>query len=409
MSELSSDITVVGGGVAGLWTAKELLERGHSVNVVEKSENLASGATTRNEGWLHAGTYHAVAIYDELDAERVTSRTVYGHDAIVDFVPESIEHSTTYAFINTDELAETALRRWGRFNIQNREMPVRRFEDEGFDIKRIGAAFEVKDKSVNSRVICSKLAQFVLENGGRIFTEAEFLPTGETTADMMIGDERHSLRSDAFVIAAGTGTKRIFEGMTGERFPMRYFKSHLLITPRITEDNYFYMDPLEAGIMSHGDASIIGVNREAMEVRDPNYDVIPVAEQVVYGALGNMLPRARQFALGSAAILSVACAKADVSEGFTQANADPTVVLQDLNIKVFEPASNYICAIPGKMTEAPALARAAADYIEGRGSGLKPQGESIRSTVIGGGSVPPVKSRPADDWVREQALQENVR
>ncbi len=76
MSEFVSDITVVGGGIAGLWTAKELLERGYSVSLVEKSNALAAGATTRNEGWLHAGTYHSVAIDDERDAEQVTARTI---------------------------------------------------------------------------------------------------------------------------------------------------------------------------------------------------------------------------------------------------------------------------------------------------------------------------------------------
>jgi glycine/D-amino acid oxidase-like deaminating enzyme len=50
---------------AGLWTAKELIDQGLTVDVVEKSEHLASGATTRNEGWLHAGTYHAAAIISD--------------------------------------------------------------------------------------------------------------------------------------------------------------------------------------------------------------------------------------------------------------------------------------------------------------------------------------------------------
>ncbi len=408
MSEFRSDITVVGGGIAGLWTAKELLERGHSVNLIEESNCLASGSTTRNEGWLHAGTYHAVAIYNEHDAEQVTNRTIYGHDAIVDFAPESIEQPTTYAFINQDELAEIALRRWEQFNIQNREMPVGRFEKEGFDTHRIRAAFEVKDKSVNSRIICSKLAHFILKNGGRIFTEAKFLPNDETRADMIIGEEQHSLQSDAFIIAAGTGTKHVFEGMTGRQFPMRYFKSHLLVTPRITEDNYFYIDPREAGIMSHGDASIIGINREAIDVQDPNYDVIPATERIVYDALGTMLPRARQLALNSAEVLGIACVKADVVDGHVQSNVDSTAVLQDLNIKVFEPVPGYICAIPGKMTEAPALAKAAADYVEGRGLGLKHQDVPTSGTAITGEIIPAIKNRPADDWLNKQAPREEV-
>lgn len=144
MSEFASDVTIVGGGVAGLWSAKELIDRGLTVDVIEKSDYLATGATTRNEGWLHAGTYHSVAIYDEIDAQNVTARTVFGHDAIVNFAPESIEHGPTYAFIKEDELAQAALQRWNRFGIQYREVATRDFEEEGFATGTIRAAFEVK-------------------------------------------------------------------------------------------------------------------------------------------------------------------------------------------------------------------------------------------------------------------------
>lgn len=50
MSEICPDVTIVGAGIAGLWTAKEMLDVGYSVAVVEKNDHLASGATIKNEG-----------------------------------------------------------------------------------------------------------------------------------------------------------------------------------------------------------------------------------------------------------------------------------------------------------------------------------------------------------------------
>lgn len=396
--EFSADVTVVGGGVAGLWTAKELIDQGYGVQVVEKSDELASGATTRNEGWLHAGAYHSVAIYNERDAEMVTERTRYGHDAIVNFAPESIEHSATYAFTATDELAQSATERWQKFGINYREVSPQQFEEDGIDTTRVRAAFEVDDKSVNSRTMCRKLAKYILENGGSISTNADFMPHDSTTASMVIDGDNRALHSDAFVIAAGVGTKGVVEEVTGTPFPMRYFKSHLLVAPRLTRDNYFYVDPMEAGIMSHGNASIIGINREAIEADVPNYEVIGATEQLVFSALTRMLPQASKYSFDTGEILSVACIKADVADDDIVRQADSSHVLQDLNIKAFEVAENYICAVPGKMTESPALARAVVGLIEGGGE------KSLRVIGDDANIIPNIRERPADLWMRERGL-----
>lgn len=398
VSEFNTDVTVVGGGIAGLWSAKELIDRGLRVDVIEKTDYLANGATTRNEGWLHAGTYHSVAIYDHTDAQTVTGRTAYGHDQIVDFAPESVEHEQSYAIFADAELAQNALARWIEFGIPHQEISKRRLEDQGLNLAHIEAAFAVRDKSVNSRVIVDKLARHITESGGRIFTGANFIPTSENTADVEIKDERHKFTSGSFLVSAGVGTKKVFEEVTGRPFPMRYFKSHLLVAPRLTRDNIFYMDPLEAGLMSHGNATVVGINREAVEVDDPNYEPITEKTEMVRSALLRLMPK-----LGGAALsgeyLDVACIKADVADNtFMQRSTDPTMVLQDLNIKVFEPAEGWVCAIPGKMTEAPTLARAAADRVMSR------EFTENASEQPRWASDYDVNLRPADRWMAERQL-----
>lgn len=102
----------------------------------------------------------------------------------------------------------------------------------------------------------------------------------------------------------------------------------------------------------------------------------------------------------SKAYLDVACIKADVADNsFMQRSTDPTIVLQDLNIKVFEPAEGWFCAIPGKMTEAPALARAAADRVMSQDFSSRGQ-QSERESFVQG--RPQVNLRPADQWLAER-------
>ena len=61
MMNMDADIVVIGGGIVGLSTAMQLLERypGRAVWVLEKEAHLATHQTGRNSGVVHAGVYYA--------------------------------------------------------------------------------------------------------------------------------------------------------------------------------------------------------------------------------------------------------------------------------------------------------------------------------------------------------------
>lgn len=50
---------IIGGGIVGLATARELAARGHDVVVIEKEQEPALHQTGRNSGVIHAGLYYA--------------------------------------------------------------------------------------------------------------------------------------------------------------------------------------------------------------------------------------------------------------------------------------------------------------------------------------------------------------
>jgi len=396
MSEqLQTDAVVVGAGIAGLWSAKELVDRGMRVVVVEKDSALACGQTTRNEGWLHAGTYHSVAIANEEDALRVTERTMYGHDAIVAFAPESIDHRVSYALTASSEFTEKALERWGFANIPHRRLAPHRLPDaDRIDTSRVDAAFRVKDKSVNSVTLCRRLAAHIIANGGSIITNAEFTPVDATQAQVRVdGYNDYTIHSERFLLAAGAGLNKLVDLITGRELPMRYFQAHLLVTPRLTQDNYFYLDTGEAGIMSHGMASIVGINRDGKELNQPSYTVDQSKEQLVHDAVERMLPGAQEHRSDSSRVVTIACCKPDIYQSTTDT--------QSLNVQLFDIAPNYTCALPGKMTESPYLGRAAAFHLLGENSDTIIDSSISYHTDLQG--LPPITPRPADRWMQSAA------
>lgn len=347
---VDADVTIVGAGIAGLWSAKDLVDQGYKVNIVERSCTLADGATTRNEGWLHAGTYHSVGIENEAEIMPVTSAIKWSHEAIVGFAPESIDHWSTFAIVSSDDLAHKAVIRWNQTGVRFREVAMDSIRDgQHINTERLRAIFSVEDKSINTRILCQKLARYVLGRSTRIFTEATFVPKSETTADVIVrgDDARFTLNSDRFLVTAGAGIKDIVEQVTGEELPARFFKAHLLVLPRMTIDNYFHLEAGESGFMNHGDTSVVAVNRDGIELAAPDYSAVPEKQQLAYDSLVRMVPGVRQHEI-EGAITTVVCNKPDISGRFGDT--------QSLDVNIFEPSPNYICALPGKMTMAPYLA-----------------------------------------------------
>jgi L-2-hydroxyglutarate oxidase len=54
-----ADVIVLGAGIVGLATARELAQAGHSVTVIEKESDVAKHQTGRNSGVIHSGLYYA--------------------------------------------------------------------------------------------------------------------------------------------------------------------------------------------------------------------------------------------------------------------------------------------------------------------------------------------------------------
>ena len=66
MSEsLSTDVLIVGGGVAGLWLNARLRRLGYSTLLVDKGV-LGGGQSAKSQGIIHGGTKYAPVSYTHL-------------------------------------------------------------------------------------------------------------------------------------------------------------------------------------------------------------------------------------------------------------------------------------------------------------------------------------------------------
>ncbi|MDB4978416.1 MAG: hypothetical protein JWM56_602 [Candidatus Peribacteria bacterium] len=146
-----------------------------------------------------------------------------------------------------------------------------------------------------------------------------------------------------FIHTTGVGANQLFKRDLGISIPFRYWKAHLLITERLARQNLFYIEPDEAGLMNHGNKTIIGFNEDEIPCNEPEFSTIP--EKVEWGksALLRMLELNEHFLHEP-----VACIKIDVEKGYKNSSSTRSV-----NMNIFEPLPNHICALPGKMTETP--------------------------------------------------------
>jgi len=386
---MKADIGIIGAGVMGLWLALKLAQRGYSVAVIEKEPWIADGPSTRNEGWLHCGAYHAAAIVDRSLAMQVAYRTREGFKQTLAFAPESVEdaESRTFALVGEERLEEVTSR-WEEAGVVYRPALPLEFNalDSQINVRSFKGVFAVQDLSIDTRVLYTKLvaaAQLLgvtFLRGTRVAALANHVAVLESPAG---GPD--AIAAQAFVFATGYRAMEAFESLLHIRLPMRFFRSHLLDVPRLGKHGLFGVEPGQATIMNHGNWSIVGLNKDQEQVTDASFDPVDTNIEAVKAALSRLMPR-----VDFTRCYGRACLKVDI---------DPCATgFANLNVAFGEPVAGYFWVLPGKMTEAPFAADVVVEALSERmGS---PRTQPIRrpkwSHLLG--TDPPVAPRPIDTY-----------
>jgi len=357
MAATHYEVLVVGGGVTGLLCAHKFSSIGLSAALIEREEQLARGPSTRNEGWLHRGTYHAVSIRDRTTAIQVARRCIYGHEQIRHLAPEAVEtfDSPAFALVREQDRISEVISRWDEAGVVYKPMSRARAVQalEGIGIDRAAAIFEVGDLSINTRLVYRKLLSHARRAGVDVFVGATITDIDAVDREVRLArsdGETRSISADRIVYAVGFGARELFQRFFKVELPIRFWKSHLIVTPRINRHGVFFLDPHEAAMMQHGEYSVVGLNEDALLCSTPSYDVIPERADNLFRALQRLAP-----SWGANEFINVACTKVDLA---TETNG-----ARSLAVAIQEPVPGHVCILPGKMTEAPFLADAITRHV----------------------------------------------
>lgn len=353
MTHQAFDVAIVGGGVTGLFLARRLLRRGFSVTLVEREPTLANSPSTRNEGWLHAGTYHAWAIDDQDAAIRVAKRCAYGHEQIVrDFSDAIVEGHLvpSLAVLSDPRRLDVLIERWRRAGVTYRAISLGEAEAAApsFSFPRKAEVFEVRERAVNTRLLLDAVLSEcrALGAAGRFELRLGATPVGFRGVNTLaVENSDHTsswIEAGMFVYSAGGGLADLVRRLHGIGIELRRFKTPLLVTKPIGGANVVCLLPGQLTIMNHRRFSSIGLTRDNLREEE-------ACEVAAYSQRDLRLRSTmKRFLRGATCVLaSYCCTKVDLGSDTPFPNLEP---------RFLEVAPNAFGVIPGKLTEAPFVA-----------------------------------------------------
>jgi len=339
------DVVIIGAGITGLLLQLKLVEMGCKVLLIEKNAELAKGASTKCEGILHCGLYHAYSITNIPEAIAVARKCIYGYKQILAKYPQVVEEFflETVAILKDAESASRATERWDKagvwyeqinFEHAQRILPEANLSD-GFGF------FKAKEKSINPRLLLHLIQnQIVGLHNGEIMNDVcdiKFI-TKNSFAAILSNGEYEVVESDFIVYAAGKGTKSIFEREFKIELPIKIFKAHLLTTNRLCKNNIYCLDEKEVTIFHHANKTIIGLTKYNKECGENDFEIEPEAVKEL------LCKTAKYLSTKHASINPYWCHKVDYGQNG---------LYHSLDTQLHEPFPNHFIALPGKLTEAP--------------------------------------------------------
>src|SRR5262245_18370680 len=91
------DFTIIGGGCAGLFTAREIVKRDYSCAVFDRSP-YSQFSSTRNQGWLQSGALYAIVKQFDVAEECAAACRI-----IKELYPEAIRDEVHAYFLFDEE------------------------------------------------------------------------------------------------------------------------------------------------------------------------------------------------------------------------------------------------------------------------------------------------------------------
>ncbi len=232
---------IIGGGIVGLATALELLERqpGSSVTVLEKEARTGNHQSTHNSGVLHAGLYYK-------PGSRKARLAVEGIRKMVRFCKENgIAHEICGKLVVATDAEEvgrlqTLLERGQQNGLRGLEWlerdAMREIEPH---VAGIAAVRVPEEGIVDYRAVCDAMTRIISERSGRVEISAKVTRITPDAAGWKIAAGEREYPADFLINCAGLHCDRVGElagehpvdrilPFRGEYYQLRPDRSHLV-------------------------------------------------------------------------------------------------------------------------------------------------------------------------------------
>lgn len=370
-----ADAIVIGLGSMGLMLTKYLTDLGQDVVALESSLRIANGPSIKNHGWLHSGVIHAMSKSgDARDERHMVKALQYGHQFFSSYAPEYLDQpfQPTYAMTNDENRAALARAKWYEHGVRAQEIDKNQFLSDiepAMNPNEVQAVFENDDARINNRLMYQKLLTDVQRKGATVLRAVSYEHMDDTTLALSEsqGERIATVRAPLFFYATGPNTDAVYHKLTQKQLEIEYYKSHLMMLPRVTNESLVSLDANGPIIINHGDVSV--VNRARDDVRTDSKDVTVDPNEVrrAFGRLCDVIPSAYQYRDD---IHAIACIKPSIRS--TSLGGKHSVANTH-----FEPVPGHHFMLPGKMTLAP---YAAAEMVRSVANQLDTTGVHARPT-----------------------------
>jgi L-2-hydroxyglutarate oxidase len=184
---MTYDYLIVGGGIVGISTAWQLLQRYPNLRilVLEKESHFAGHQTGHNSGVIHAGVYYQPGSLKADFCRR-------GNEATIKFC---LEHDIPYEqcgklLVATDKneysLMEKLFERAAENQIEAEWLSPEQLKEREPNISGLGAFFVRRTGIVDYRKVTDKMAELFKCHGGRVRLDCEVLGLEEKDSGISV-------------------------------------------------------------------------------------------------------------------------------------------------------------------------------------------------------------------------------
>ena len=239
---MTYDYLIVGGGIVGISTAWQLLQRypDRRIVVLEKTPHFAGHQTGHNSGVIHAGVYYQPGSLKADFCRRGNEATIKfcrEHDIPYDQCGKLLVATDKYEY----NLMEKLFKRAGENRIEAEWLPHEQFKQREPNITGVGAFFVPRTGIVDFRKITDKMADLFKARGGVVRLECEVLGLAEKNKGLRVRTSPAEFSTRYLIACSGLMADRLVK--------MLGIQPDFQIIPFRGE--YFRLPPEKNNIINH--------------------------------------------------------------------------------------------------------------------------------------------------------------